>query len=292
MAVDVDDGTLPLDNSGSSPASEGAGEFRALKTKVKNLYLNSGIDATITKLIDTNNRGLNVNISDGSVVDLYGGKQSITRTANAAAKATYGIWAQAVLNNSINVGAGIVQGAVSVAQTGTGCTFGFLIGFGTTLYQQTHNANASIFGYLLVYANRLTAVSAAPGGLGSNQYNRGAVGIYIDSFARSSSGEFCGWRTGIKFSATSMDADVDGKGYCIDMSLLAYQGTFDPLTAYRCKGAIRLNNFLAIVWDSVEWIRTYFDSNSGRWTLENNGVKRFEIDVATGQVYKNGVLQY
>lgn len=289
MTVNVDDSTLPLDNSLSSPASEGAGEFRALKAKINALYLNSGIAATIPCLIDTNNKGLNTVISDGSDADLYGSKYTVTRTVSKL-RSTFGVYGASILQNNINVGGGgQIAGMGAVVQTGTTCVFGFMFGLSAALYNQTHNNNGTMAGIFITFANRLTAGAAAPSGIGTNWYNKGATGILIDAFPRSSSGEFCGWKTGIMFTANSMDADTTGAGSCIDFSNITYLGGFNPFTAFRMKSVIRMTNFQCIMWDSLNQVCTYFDSNSGRWTLANNGNKRFEIDVVTGQPYANGV---
>lgn len=288
MAIDVDNSTLPVDNALSSPASEGAGEFRVLKAKVNSLYLNTGIAATLPRLIDTNNMGLNSVISDGSDSDLYGSKYSVTRTVSKV-RDTFGLYGQSVLANNINVGGKQIAGMGAVVQTGTLCTFAFMFGLSTALFQQTHNSNATIAGVFITFANRLTSGVAAPSGIGSNQYNRNTVAILIDSFPRSSSGEFCGWKNGIVFSATSMDNDFSGAGFCIDFSAMTYRGGFDPAAAFWASAQIKFTNFQSIIWDSTNAIRTYFDSNSGRWTLSNAGIKKFEIDVLTGTIYCAGV---
>src|SRR5690349_9364901 len=101
MTVNVDDATIPVDNSLTSPASEGAGEFRALKAKVNAAWLSSGIGATVPSLIDTNNKGFNSLISDGSNNDLYGGKYVVTRTAGAV-KDTFGLYGSSILQNAVN----------------------------------------------------------------------------------------------------------------------------------------------------------------------------------------------
>lgn len=289
MAIDVNDATLPLDNSLSSPASEGAGEFRALKAKINAMFLSTGIGVDYTKLITTNNEGLFFNISDGSLNDLYGSKSRVTRTASAATKNTHGFYSETILANGINVSSGQVNGISAVVQSGTNCIFSFIFGASVALYNQTHNNNASVFGVFVVFANRLTAGLAAPSGLGTNWYNRNATAMYIDSFPRSSAGEYCGWKTGIAFSPNSMDRDITAPGFCIDFSAINFIGGTDPLVAYRMKAAIKLNNYMGIIWDNTENIITYFDSTTGRLTFSNTGVKCFEFDMVTKIIYCNGV---
>lgn len=290
MAVNADDATLPLDNALSSPAAEGAAEFRALKAKVNALFLNTGIGVDYTKLITTNNEGINAVISDASNADLYGSKFKVTRTASALTRQTNGIYSEAILSNGLTVSSGAVNGISSVCNIGTTCTFSFAIGLSSVIYNQTHFTSATLIGLFTSFANRLLVGNAAPSGLGNNMYNRGSNGIYIDAFPRSSAGEYCGWKTGIKFTATSIDRDFDGPGYAIDIGALTFVGGTDPFNAYRCKAAIKLNNFLGIIWDNTDAIITYFDSVTGRFTFGNTGTKRFEIDMVTGAIYRNGVI--
>src|SRR5258706_8559496 len=146
MTIDVNDATLPLDNSLSSPASEGAGEFRALKSKINSLYLSTGIGASFTKLIDTNGEGLNVKVTDASAVDLYASRFEMVRSANATKK-SYGILTQATLNNSVSIGTELFAGSTTLTQTGTGCVCGLMLGISSEVIQQSHNLNPTIAGY-------------------------------------------------------------------------------------------------------------------------------------------------
>src|SRR5258706_4129038 len=109
MTVLVDDGTVPVDNNLSSPASEGAGELRALKLKINALFLNTKVDFTWPKLIDVA-RGFNFDIADGSIQDLQTSKFRVTRNANAAAKNTWGFTAESALANGVSVTTGFVGG--------------------------------------------------------------------------------------------------------------------------------------------------------------------------------------
>lgn len=288
MAIDVDNSTLPVDNALSSPASEGAGEFRALKAKVNALFLNTGIAATLPRLIDTNNMGVNSVITDGSDADLYGSKYTVTRNVSKV-RDTFGLYGFSVLANNINVGTKQISGMGAIVQTGTGCTFGFVFGLSTAIYQQTHTHAATISGVFIVFADRLTVGVAAPGGIGGNQYNKGATAVLIDAFPRSSTGEFCGWKNGIVFTSTSMDQDINGSGYCIDFSALTYRGGTDPANAFWASSVLRMAAYQSIIWEAGNNVRTYYDASTGRWTLSSAGVKKFEVDITTGTLYSAGV---
>lgn len=291
MAVDVNDATLPLDNNASSPASEGAGELRALKDKINKLYLSTGVDATFPKLIDTA-RGFNFDITDGSIADLRTSKFKITRNVNAATKNTFGIHSEAALANGVSVTTGMVAGLFCFSTIGTGCVFTNAYALNVGIYQQTHNATGQCIGGYIMFANRLDGLAAAPGGLGSNQYNNNAIALMFDAFPRSSSGEYCGWKYGIRFGQYSMDRDFNGPGYCIDFGLIRTIGSADPLLNFPMKAAIKLQQMMGIIWDNGDNIVLYWDNNTNRFTLKNGGTERWGVDTNTGQVYKNGVLQY
>lgn len=294
MAVLVDDATVPVDNALSSPASEGAAELRALKAKVNNLFLNAGFALTYPKLMDLNGSGINAVIVDGSAVDLFSMRSKITRNANAAGKHTHGFICEAALANGVTVSAGgFVAGITAFATIGTGCTTGFVYALNSGLYQQTHNLAGTLIGLYVQFANRLTGGVAAPGGLGSNSYNRNSYAIYIESFPRSSSGEYCGWKSGIYFGASSMDRDVvDALGYCIDFSALTYQGGVDPFLAYKMRAVMHMADYQGLVWNTAGTIISYYDASDNRFKVSAAGVERWGVNMTTGSVYKNGVLQY
>src|SRR6185369_11004948 len=174
MAVLVDDATHPLDSDVADPASQGAGELRALKAKVNGLYLNTGISATQAHLVDLA-KGTNAVLSTAAATDAYGGQWQITRTANAVGKNTFGGNIRAILAN--NIQCANLQGFNIEAQTGTGCTVTAMWPVGALLTQQSVALNATVAGVSIIYANRITPGNAAPGGLGVNQYNKGASAI-------------------------------------------------------------------------------------------------------------------
>jgi hypothetical protein len=290
MAVDVDDSLLPLDNSLGSPASEGAGELRALKAKLNNLFLSTGVSASFAGLIDTNNKGIHAIITEASATDLYSSRFKLSRTANAVAKNTYGVYAESELANNVSVTTGSINAFAAVTKIGTACVVGSVYSLNSIIYQQSHIFNGTLTSLYLVFANRLTSGVAAPSGLGSNQYNKNAVAITIDSFPRSSSGEYCGWKNGIVFTASSMDRDNVGLGYGIDFSAITYLGAGPWDAAYRMKSAIKMREYQAIIWSASDNIAQYMDPVTGRMVFTNALVPKFEIDMNTGAIYRAGVL--
>jgi hypothetical protein len=292
MAVDVNDATKPLDNNAANPASEGAGELRALKDKINKLYSSLGVDATWPKLIDTA-RGFNFDISDASIADLQTSKFKITRTANAAGKNTWGMFAEVALSNNVSVTTGFIGALSAYATIGTGCTFTAAYALNVGIYQQSAtNPTGQCLGIFVNFANRLTVGAAAPGGVGANQYNNSSIGIFIGAFPRSSSGEYCGWKTGIKFATDSMDRDINGPGYCIDLSAIRVVGSVDPMLNFPMKAGIKLAHMMGIIWDTADTIISYYDNNTNRFTLRSGVTERWGVDMTNGSVYKNAVFQY
>lgn len=291
MTVDVDNAALPVDNSLSSPASEGAGELRAIKTKINQVFLNTGVAATYPGLIDTNNKGLNVAISDGSNIVLQSSRFKVTRSASQP-KDTLGMYSEAVLAVGVTTPANILSAFYSITTANTGSTFGGMYCLNSLVQQQNVNQVGQCIGLYVVFANRTSIGIAAPGGLGVNRYNVGATACIIDAYPRSSAGEWCGWKTGIKFASSAMDRDINGGGYCIDMSGMLRALTADPRTTYQCKGGVRLGNMLSVVFDDNEDVMMYYDQSNTRLTIRYQNTLVWAVDVTTGSVYKNNAFQY
>lgn len=288
MTVDVDNATLPVDNSLSSPASEGAGELRALKAKLNQLYLNAGVAATYPGLIDCV-KGLNVGISDGSNIVLQSGRFKIIRTASQP-KDTLGMYSESVLNNNVTTPANIISAFYAITTANPGATFQGMYSLNSLVQQMNHAGSGAVIGLNVFFANRTSPGIAAPGGLGANRYNQASFAMVIDSYDRSTAGEYSGWKTGIKFTSTSLDQDWTGSGYAIDISGLNRSLTADPLTSYRAKAAIRLSNMLSIVWDDVESVTTFYDPASQCWTMRCGVNNLFAVSVVDGKIYRNGVF--
>lgn len=174
----------------------------------------------------------------------------------------------------------------------------YLCGIEPSIINRNPSHTAALRGIDVVFKDRADGQTAVSAGLGANQYNQGAVGLYISSQTRSTVGEYCGFRFGIRFAEDALDRDAVGLGVGIDFSPVRYYGGTDPVTAYRgMTAAIAMRDFQSIWWnrdptvpgDSGSQIRTYFDSTAARWKLTNTGIERFGVDVATGVIYSNGV---
>jgi hypothetical protein len=145
--------------------------------------------------------------------------------------------------------------------------------------------------------------------LGVNKFNTNAVGLSISSQFPSSRGEHCGFRYGIRFEEYALDEDVNGKAIGIDFAPIHYlaPGSPGPLNSYPMTAAIRLRDFMSILWNAdipaSNWssdtepptsvgIRTYYDSTltpTPQWKLctTSAGVvtDMFGIDVTYGHLY-------
>jgi hypothetical protein len=301
-AVNADDITKPLDDDVVDyPASMGAAEFRALKAKLNNMFLLTGVDQEpdASKLITLNGRGLYANFTDNPSSDvkiLYGFASNVRRSGHD--NHTVGGQFSAYLENNLTLSVGQTFGVVANAIAGATNSISGLVGIEVSAIQQNNNNNSNSVGIDIVFADRIGA-AAAPGGLGSNKYNNKSVAVNISSQTRSTSGEFCGWNTGIKFNEYCMDLAVNGgtqRGYAIDFFPLHYDGGLDPATAFRVDAVIRMRTLQTLLWDDNAGGKTrvgfLYPGGVAKFCITQNGVERWSVDVNTGQVYKNGILQY
>lgn len=205
-----DDATNPLD---STPASTAAAEFRALKTKINKLFLNSSFD-------DVNNtvgilRGINA-INVGAPVDtLIGIVAAVNRSGGV--NSVIAANASAVLANNVTldvtaalVGLNVEAWTSEVASIASS-VYG-MSGIKTTVVQQNEDGQAGwVKGIESRFQDRSTAGDGNPvlAGLGSNNYNKLSTAFYVTSQRRSSAGERCGWSVGMRFEDYSLDADND-----------------------------------------------------------------------------------
>ena len=108
---------------------------------------------------------------------------------------------------------GTIWGIALEAWTGNSTTEGnnsnFLVGCESAVLSQYHNSNLPCIGYNAVFKNRPDGVTnVLHGSIGNNNFNYGSRAILISSGSdagRSSSGEYCGWQTGIHFNPKSLD---------------------------------------------------------------------------------------
>lgn len=296
-AVNADDATKPLDNDlVNYPASMGAAEFRALKAKVNAVFLATGINKPGQEyLVELNGTGLYSKYSVNPALTttiLYGFASDVTRTGKD--QHTVGGQFSAYLGPGLNLAAGEVFGVVSQAisnstSVATLVAAEFAVG---NFYPNI--TTQGLIGVDIVFKDRMDVETTPAAGLGANRYNVNAVAIQVSAQARGTAGEYCGWNTAMKFTEFSMDLAAGVRGYGIDFKALHYDGGGDPGTAYRVDAVIRMRALQSIILDDsgTDKLRFYFDPFSGRIVFTTGGAERWGLDVATGQVYKNGLLQY
>lgn len=253
-----------------------------------------------TQNIITFNAAWYVNYTSALPDIIYGFASNVYRSAGADPHYTVGAQFSGYAQSGVTAQTwGVVTQAVN--QPGG---MAVVVGAEFATINQTHNFTGQKIGVNVVFKDRGDGVATAPGGLGSNEYNLGAVGLWLTSQERSTAGERCGWRRGIDFDEYSMDADANGGAIGIDFAHVHYFGTNDPLTAYRMTAAIRLRNLQSIMWNGdpalpndptepTNPVRTFMDENAtphARWKLTNTGTERLGVDVVTGDIYVNGVL--
>lgn len=244
--------------------------------------------------------GFYVNYTSALPDIIYGFASNVYRSAGTGTQYTVGAQFSGYAMSGVSSGTfGVVTQAIGYAGSS-----GDLIGGELAIANMAHNSTAGKVGLNIVFKDRLDGETTVAGGLGSNEYNLHATGLWFTSQTRSTAGELCGFRRGIDFGEYGLDADANGGAIGIDFARLHYYGGSDPLTAYRMTAAIRFRDLQSILWNGdptlandptepANPIRTYFNpftSPNGRWILSNTGAEKFGIDVVTGAIYVNGVL--
>lgn len=170
---------------------------------------------------------------------------------------------------------------------------GDLIGCESAIIQETSTASNAKVGLDVVFKDRADGAGSVTNGLGTDLYNAGAKAIMISSQARSSSGERCGWNTGIHFYPNSLDESSVRKAIGIDFASVPYLGTTQPTTAYYMTAAIRMRDYQSILWngdpslatvDPANPIRTFFHPGDGRFKIINGVTDVFGVDVTSGHL--------
>lgn len=298
LAPDPDDSTKPTDNSAANhPVSFGAAEFRALKDKVNQLFLLTGVDAPsgpdpTEKLVTTNGVGILTNVQHNPVdaaTILYGFATVVDRTGKD--NHTVAVMATAIAsNNNVLTGDRGTFGIVTQAICQNGSLSNLIGGELAVANLNGNKGSEALWGLNLVFKDRGDGDLTPAGGLSANRYNLNSVAIQIDSQQRGTAGEFCGWSQGIVFSEWSMDAALPGvRGYCLDTYALHYDGGVNPDTAFRVDAVIRMRSLQSILWyDGVNKVKMFFDPSVGRfkWTL--NGIEKFSFDIGSGVPYVLG----
>lgn len=246
-----------------------------------------------TTYVAQNLLGVDAGIYSGyssSVSDIiYGFASNVTRTGGNYH--TVGAQFSGYANASNTAGTfGVVTQAITLPGY-----MGDLVGAEFAVVNQTSSVNAKV-GCDIVFKDRYDGATAITGTLGLNRYNSGSTGMQFSSQIRSTVGEFCGWKYGIKFTEFSMDNDSDGAAYGIDFSDIHYYGGSDPTTAYRMSAAIRLRGLQSILWNSTpntaydpaNPIRSYLDEFDGTWKITNSNQIRFSTNVSSGVIKLGG----
>jgi len=233
----------------------------------------------------------NTEYTTASANDVYGMDTYIIRTAGAGLTVGDFITAQANSGVTSETWAMVTQ---AWAKPGASP---ILICCEHGLINET-NSNASVkYGTDIVFKDRPDGQAGTTQALGVNKFNMGSVAIHIDSQARSTTGEKCGWRRGIKFELDALDADFNGTAIGIDFAYVHNYGGSNPLTTYRMTAAIRLRSPQSILWnglasettDPANPIRTYTDeaaTPSTRFILSNTAIEEFGVDVTNGGFYR------
>ncbi len=259
-----DDATAPLITEYASTA---AAEFRALKAKLNNFFLNTNI-STSQNAIYTQMGVAAIN-TGGSSDLLFGVLGNPTRTTGDGP--TLGGFFSAVQgDNIITAGGQFVRGMLVEAYTGSVVSqCQQLIGQDIVSVQRDNNGQADgIWGQRLRFQNRVSALDAGSvvGGLGADMYNTNAIASLISSQRRSTATEKCGWSKGIVFEDYALDEDsANPIPVGIDFSGLAtHDSAAEPICMAVATGSLSTavaTNGGAVVMPTVvsKWIPVMVD---------------------------------
>lgn len=246
--------------------------------------------------VQLNNFSWYANISSALPGDLYGSAANVIRTSSGGATVGGFFSGQGATGVSSEV-----WGLVTQAITQPGSVSTLVSAEHGTSNQTNNNTNPKV-GTYVVFKDRPDGQAGTTQSLGSNQFNYGARGIWIESQSRSTTGEFCGWKRAMYFGPDSIDADTTGPGMGLDFADLRYLSTNDPTTAYHCTAIIRMAPYQSFLWnaqpstntDPANPVRSWFAANAtpnARLVLASNtGPERLSVDVVTGERYLNGAL--
>lgn len=121
-----------------------------------------------------------------------------------------------------------------------------------------NSAGAAKWGLNIILMNRTTGPAGnVESGLGANRYNENSRAVVIESFARSTTGEYAGWQTGIHFGKTAFDRTVS-KPYAsaIDVSEVEALVAWYVLV-WRCgelKCGLKVNGNNLEVWRNIDML--------------------------------------
>lgn len=266
---DSDDAAAPL---ATAFASSAALEFRTLKSKVNQLFLLSNINTSENAVYST--KGIATVNSGGSGSELRFGA-SLTVERSAGTGSVIGASISAALANSLTLGGtAAVQGLLVQAFTGvTDSLATALYGANVVVVQRTAAGQDSVTGIAVKFQNRLSSLDAGAvvGGIGDDLFNNNSAAVRIQSQARSTETEKCGWARGIVFEASSLDEDdaTGAEPIAIDFTGIAtYDSSKLPVPfafASGQKSAAAATNGGAVAMPTVlsGWIRINIGGSNG-----------------------------
>ena len=234
-----DNGLAPLDTDFASTA---AAEFRALKTKVNTLFLQSEFSVPANSNLTHNGIAVfNIGGDPTNTQDLVGVLSLASRTIGS--ESTIGFYASVSISDNITTDesqGGMVYGALLEANTSVVNSIANEL-HGCCIFTVNRNNNGQnvIAGLCVNFANRDASLgdtgSSVIGGIGNNRYNHQAVGLILRSQERSSAGEHCGWRDGIRFENYSLDADDEQPTPCgIDFTGISVTHAEGDANGFKC----------------------------------------------------------
>lgn len=202
-----DDATAPLD---TAYASSAALEFRTLKAKCNQLFLLSAFSAS--ENVVNSSSGFSTDNTGGSGSELLKGLRGASSRTGGTGSVLGGYFTGLLGNSVTQSSDATVRGVLVEAFTSpldSICGTSGLNGAGIVVVQQRDSGQDAVVGLQLKFQDRGSLLDAAAvvAGLGDNLYNHNAVAIEIQSQARSTENERCGWSQGIVFENGSLDED-------------------------------------------------------------------------------------
>lgn len=172
-----------------------------------------------------------------------------------------GIWTRG--ETTAGVGGAAWGGVFEAAASGSSVNAD-LIGIEVDCVALRDNSNGSKVGVSSIFFNRRSGQLNTAIPVGDNKYNANSIGLLINSFPRSPSGEYCGFERGIWFRRFSLDQSVNlPKAIGID-----FYGT-GPLDTGE-NGAINLDRAHCIKFPNGEVLNGALDQSEWNAGLSNN----------------------
>jgi len=202
-----DNAAAPLDTEFASTA---AAEFRALKLKVNGFFLAAGYNADENS--NHTDKALALfNINQDNGTNIVYSVLGLARRSGGTGTVVGGYFSASVGDN-VELGAGVAaQGLLVEVNTSSVASIApELCGGCFHLVNRNDTGQDRIFGVMVNFRNRDTALADVAGGLGDDKYNLNAIALSVQSQRRSDTGEKCGWKIGLRFEDFSLDEDDAG----------------------------------------------------------------------------------